>query len=135
MPSWLIFALLATLSWGLWGLFPKLAVGGMRPQSVQLYQLIGTAAIGLVNLVLLGFRVETQPRGVLYGILGGVAGAVGSLLFLFAVNKGRASVVVVTTALYPLVTITLAALLLREPITLKQGVGMALALLALVLMA
>ena len=38
-------------------------------------------------------------------------------------SKGKASSVVTTTALYPLVTLALAFMILKEPITLKQVVG------------
>ncbi|MHC5080458.1 MAG: EamA family transporter [Planctomycetota bacterium] len=47
--------------------------------------------------------------------------------------KGKASVVVPLTALYPVVTLVLVFVFLREPLTAKQGVGIALALAAMVL--
>ena len=48
-------------------------------------------------------------------------------------SKGKASSVVTTTALYPLVTLALAFMILKEPITLKQAVGIAFAISAILL--
>ena len=43
--------------------------------------------------------------------------------------------IVTLTALYPIITIALAAVLLKEPVTLKQGFGMVLAVLSIILLA
>jgi transporter family protein len=67
--------------------------------------------------------------------LTGVAGTLGTLFLLYALRQGgKASLVVPITALYPLVTIILAVLLLRERVTIQQGIGMALAVIAVVLL-
>ncbi len=131
MNGWFVFAVLALLLWGLWGFFPKLATNYIRPESVLVYEVVGSVAIGLLALYLVGFRPETQVNGVVYGVLTGVFLTLGSLFFLFAISKGKASVVVTMTALYPVVTILLAFLILREPITLRQGLGILLALVAM----
>jgi transporter family protein len=82
-----------------------------------------------------GFRPETHPRGILYACLTGVAGLLGGLFYLLAVARGKVPVVVTLTALYPIITIALAAVLLKEPVTLKQGFGMVLAVLSIILLA
>jgi transporter family protein len=51
------------------------------------------------------------------------------------VSKGKASVVITMTALYPLVTILLSFFFLRETITIKQGIGILFALLAMLFLA
>ena len=61
-------------------------------------------------------------------------GSLGALFFLHAVSKQKASIVVTATALYPLITIILACLILKEPITLKQGIGIIFALIAMILL-
>ena len=48
---------------------------------------------------------------------------VGALGFLFAVKAGKVSIVVVFTAMCPAITIFLAFIFLKEPITLKEGIG------------
>lgn len=135
MTGWFPFALGALLLWGIWGFLPKLATPYMRPLSLLVYEAAGTALVGVAVLGLLGFRPEAHPRGAILGVLTGIAGGAGALCFLLAVSRGRASVVVTLTALYPLVTIALALLILREPLGPRQAVGMALALLAMALLA
>ncbi len=59
----------------------------------------------------------------------------GGLFYIMAVGRGKVSVIVTMTALYPIITIILAAVFLKEPITIKQGCGMILAVLSIVLLA
>lgn len=134
MDGFLWPALLSLLFYGLWGFFPKLAVGHLDPRSALLYQLSGTAVVVLLGL-LLGPTLQFNARGAAGAALMGVSGALGSLFMFLALGRGRASVVVTLTALYPLVTLLLAFLILKEPITLKQGLGMLLALAAMALLA
>jgi drug/metabolite transporter (DMT)-like permease len=63
----------------------------------------------------------------------GVLEATGSLLYMQATREGRLDVAAVLASLYPVVTIVLAAWLLKERATSSQTVGMALALGAVVL--
>jgi transporter family protein len=130
--SWSILAL---VFWGIWGFLPKLATKYMAAQSIIIYEVLGGLCIGLVCFCFVGMRPETHPKGILYASLTGIVGLLGGFFYLLAVAKGKVSVVVTMTALYPIVTIGLAALLLREPITLKQGFGMALAVVSIILLA
>ena len=135
MSSWVWWSLLALLTWGFWGFFPKMAIRFMSPQSIIIYEVVAGVAIAVVCLFFTGFRPETHPRGILYACLTGVAGLLGGLFYLFAVARGKVSVIVTLTALYPIITIALAAVLLKEPVSLKQGVGMVLAVLSIILLA
>jgi drug/metabolite transporter (DMT)-like permease len=63
------------------------------------------------------------------GVLGGAA----SILYFFSTHEGLLSIVAVLTSLYPAVTVLLAAMVLHETISRRQGVGLALAGLAVVL--
>ncbi len=134
MNDWLFFAIIALLLWGLWGLFPKIASNYIGPKSVWIYEGIGVAVLAAIVLFSIGFKPEVHTKGIVFGILGGFAGAVGGLFFLYALSRGKASIVVPLTALYPLITVLLASVILKEPITLKQGIGIALALAAMVLL-
>jgi len=134
MNSWVIFAILALLVWGFWGFFPKLATNYISPKSVLVYEVIGAIIVGMAVLFLVNFKPEVNAKGITFAILTGIAGTLGALFFIFAVSRGKTSVVVTTTALYPLITIILAFLILKEPITIKQGVGMIFAFAAMMLL-
>lgn len=134
MAHWFIHAVIAFFLFGLWGFFPKLSTNHINPKSALVYEVVGAMAVGLLALCLLNFKPEFHVRGILYAILTGMAGTLGVLSFFFAVSRGKASVVVTLTALYPLLTIILAHFILKEPVTLRQGVGMILALIAMLLL-
>ena len=134
MNSWVIFAILALLVWGFWGFFPKLATNYISPRSVLVYEVIGAIIVGMAVLFLVNFKPEVNAKGITFAILTGIAGTLGALFFIFAVSRGETSVVVTTTALYPLITIILTFLILKEPITIKQGVGMIFAFAAMMLL-
>jgi transporter family protein len=133
VEPWLIFAFLSLLLYGLWGFFPKLATDqGIEPRSILVYETLGTAAVALILLTVIGFKPDFNGKGFSFALLAGTAGAIGSLFFLLALSKGKASVVVTMTALYPLIVIILSFLVLKEPLTLKQGIGIIFALIAMV---
>ncbi|MBU0730223.1 MAG: EamA family transporter [Proteobacteria bacterium] len=135
MDNWLVATILALLIYGLWGFFPKLAVTYISPQSALVYEVLGAMLVGILALGLVKFRPDIHPKGILFAVLTGIAGMAGTLFFFIAVQKGKVSVVVSMTALYPLITILLAVLILHEPLTAKQITGMAFALSAIYLLA
>jgi len=134
MNSWQVPAILALLVFGLWGFFPKLAVNHISPASALVYEVAGASLVGLVIYLFPGFTLETEPRGILFAVLTGLCGMLGTLFFLAAAKQGRIAIVVSVTALYPLVTIILARIFLAEPLSVKNLFGMALALPAIALL-
>jgi transporter family protein len=134
MDPWLIFAFISLMLYGLWGFFPKLATEtGMEPKSILVFETIGGALVVLMVLSFIGFRPDFNGKGFSFALIAGTAGALGSLFFLLALSRGRASVVVTLTALYPLVVIILSYFVLKEPLTLKQGIGIVLAVGAMIM--
>jgi transporter family protein len=134
MNSWLPASLAALVIFGFWGFFPKLAVSYIDPRSAVIYQTLGGVLIGLLVLFSLKLHPAFHPRGALFAFLTGMAGVAGTLCFFAAAERGKISLVVSITALYPLITILLAALFLREPLTLKHLAGMGFAIVAILLL-
>jgi len=133
MPQWVILSFISLALWGVWGLFAKLAAKNLSPQSLMVFSGIGGLVITFVVLASLNFRPGVHAKGVALALLAGLVGSLGTIPFLYAISKGKASIVVPMTALYPLVTIILSALILREAITLNQGLGILFALIAIIL--
>jgi transporter family protein len=134
LSSWLIAALGALLVWGLWGFLPKLASRDLDPKSILIYETIGAILVGLAVLAWVGFKPQIHSKGIALSVATGAAGFLGSLLFLYAISRGKVSIVVTLTALYPLIVIALSYFFLDEAITLKQTFGIVFALIALVLL-
>jgi transporter family protein len=131
--NWLLPATVTFVCWGIWAFIPKITIRYIHPMSAVIFEAIGVIIAGLVVLALVGFRPEVHPRGVGLAVLTGLLGVTGALGFLFAVKAGKVSVVAMLTAMYPLMTLLLSHFLLKEPITLKEGLGILCALAAIVL--
>ena len=135
MNGWFFWTILAMVTFGAWGFFPKLVVSYISPQSAIIYQVLGGLLVGIVGLALVKFKPETHPMGILFALLTGITGALGTLFYYAAASKGQISIVVSLTALYPLITILLAIIFLHETLVLKQVIGLCFAVAAIVLLA
>jgi transporter family protein len=131
---WQFYASLALVVWGWWGYLPKRALATLDPRSVLVLEGIGGVLVAVTLLVSSGGRVAVDRSGVLAAVATGVCGLGGAYFFLLALERGKASVIVPFTSLYPLVTLVLSVLLLRERPSLSNLLGIALAIAAVVLL-
>lgn len=134
MQSGNLFAVLALLVWGVWGVCSKLATMHIRPTSAVVYEVLGGAMVALIVFIALGLRLETNVRGMVFALATGICMSLGALLFLVALSRGNASTVTMIASLYPLVTLVLLFLILGEPVTTRQLLGVLLGMCALVLL-
>ncbi len=121
--------------WGVWGLFQKLATNQIPPRNVYIFSSIGAVTVVLFMASISRFPLQTNFEGMFFAVLAGVCSSLGGLLFLVAMSRGEAAVVITFTALYPVVSVVLSFILLHETITLRQSIGIVLALLSMVLLA
>jgi transporter family protein len=135
MNSWFFWTILAMVTFGAWGFFPKLAINYINPQSALIYQVIGGLLVGIVGLAMLNFKPETHPLGILFAFLTGITGVLGTFFYYLAASRGQISIVVSLTALYPLITIMLAIVFLHETLIMKQVIGLCFAIAAIILLA
>ena len=133
MKAWFLPAIFIPVVWGLWGLLPKLAVRYMSASHAMVYQVCGAVLFGIILLAWIGFRPQVDPRGIALAMAAGICGMGGAFLYLLAVSKGKVSVIVFMSAMYPVVTIALSYFFLHETISLKEGIGMVFALAAIIL--
>ena len=133
---WFWYALLTIAGWAAWALLLKLGSLQIPDAPALFLQTLGMLPLALVLLAAGTVRGPQDRRGVVYSLLNGSITGVG-ILFLLAAYRtgGNTAVVSVTTALYPLVTCALALFLLRERLTRRQWLGLALSVTAIVLFA
>jgi drug/metabolite transporter (DMT)-like permease len=96
-----------------------------------------TASVTTVGVAALVGLVPRRPptgRTLAFTASAGSLDALANLLYLLAVRQGLLTVVSVLTALYPVSTVALARVVLRERFHFAQRVGMAIAIPATVLM-
>lgn len=139
-PAWLLWSLATIAVWGAWGLVSKVASDGVDVYVNQLLYTVGLAPL----MAFVGWTVWRHSRreaaaqrhkGIFWAFLTGILGGVGNLAFFQALVKGgEASIVAPVTALFPMVTVLLAVLLLKERIGRTQWAGLALAFVAIYLL-
>ena len=136
VPDWLIYALICSLLYGLWGFFGNLTTKYVDYQTAFVYEAIGATLMTFLILVQTkSFSFQGDVRGIMFAMLVGVCGTVASLVFFIALGKGEVANVVSVTSIYPLITIVLSFLFLKEPVTLSQMLAVLLAIIAVILSA
>lgn len=134
--SWLISSFGTLFCFGCWGFFGKLTTDYLSARHAFVYQGLGVVFCIAVFQLFLGQGLATSSlKGNLLALLTGIAYAVGTGLFFVAARSGKISIVVMLTALYPIITIALSYCFLNEQISLKQMAGILLASVAILLMA
>jgi uncharacterized membrane protein len=129
MARWLFYSLLAIAMWGGWLLLLKLT--RLNYLFLTALSTIGVVAVGLALLLSPRLRQGTNfRRGMAVAFVTGIFGNLGNLALAKAMDLGEASIVGPYTALYPVVTVILARILLRERMNPIQSLGFLLALAA-----
>ena len=137
MPRWFLFSAAAGLCWAVWAILSK-AVDNAHLSLAQT-QLLFTAGLVPPAVLALARRRPSasalRSRGAMFAFGAGLLGGAGNLAFYAALGAGgRASVVIPFTSLYPLVTLVVAWLFMRERINRVQAVGVLGSLIAAVLL-
>jgi transporter family protein len=132
--KWFLYSMAAVLSWSCWAFSAKFGSEQLPPNSMQFLGAFGFLLVGFVLLIAMRFRLELNPKGAGYGVASGVLLASGTIA-LFAAYRTGANTAVITTAtgLYPMVTILLAIIFLKERLSRLQLVGVLFAIAAMVI--
>ncbi|GAB1258827.1 hypothetical protein NBRC116494_33290 [Aurantivibrio plasticivorans] len=133
MNQWLLPAIACLTMWGISRFFPKLATNHIDPHSAFFYEVMGEVIVAFGILVMIGFKPNFEWRGASFALIGGVFGGLGVLFYLLAAGRGNVSQLVVVSSLYPIITVLLGVVLLKEQMHLKQWIAMGLGLLAIAL--
>ncbi len=130
MPLWIFYSCLVIVLWGVVGLFQKLGSNRMSPKGIIVWMTAGYILL-IPWLFTKGAMSSLGPRDMAIGILGGLTNGLGAWYLLASLEAGaKASVAVPLTALNPLLTMLLAIAILSERLTPLQWLGVALAIVA-----
>ena len=129
---WLVYALVTTGFWGVWGAFTGLPANHGFPETL-IYAVWALTMIppALYALRRVGWRLQHDARSVIYGGLIGLLGAGGQMLLFHAVRTGPAYLIFPVISLSPVVTVALSVVLLRERTGKLGTLGIVLALCSL----
>jgi uncharacterized membrane protein len=129
---WLVYALVTTAFWGVWGAFAgRPAEHGFPETLIYVVWALTMIPPALYALARVHWTVEHDGRSILLGTIIGLTGAGGQMLLFHAVHTGPTYLIFPLIALSPAVTIALSILLLKERVTRRGAVGLVLALAAL----
>jgi bacterial/archaeal transporter family protein len=135
VSAWVIYALVALIFWGITGVTQKLSTNNISTQLSFLWFIYAMLAIGLVIFATVPIQLHMQPGIFWLAIVGGALNGLGVLTSFAAFEKGgKASIVVPLCYLFPLVTVLLAITFLHESLTRTEVVGIAVAVLAAILL-
>jgi len=130
MKEWILPTVGTFICWGLWSFIPKITTKYIDPKSAVVYEVIGGILLSLIVLSFRKFHMQTHPIGIALAGIAGLVGFIGALCFLFAVSKGPVSIIAPLSALYPILSVSLAIIFLNETVTIKHGLGIFFAVLA-----
>jgi drug/metabolite transporter (DMT)-like permease len=126
----LVLCALATVSWGLSGLFDKKAVMVALPFKIYFARCVWDALICLVMyLTYLALKYKVQfnsPTAWKFSFLSAACLSVGAVSYLFAMKLASLSYVSVITGCYPLFMYLFAIIFLRERVNERRITGMGL---------
>jgi uncharacterized membrane protein len=135
MRPWLLWTLIAVVCWGVWALLAKLIGDALTPVQQQTLSTLGLLPV-MAALACSKKLAATgnRRRGALFAVGAGLLTCLGNIAYYDVLNRGaKAATVIPLTALYPLVTVLLAVLLLKERLNRIQLVGVGLSFAAIYL--
>jgi drug/metabolite transporter (DMT)-like permease len=128
---WLIYAIITTLFWGVWGALIEITQRAGFPDTlgyvVWSLTLIPCSIIALKHS---GWKLDHDPRSIFLGCAVGFLGAGGQMILFKALTMGPAYLVFPIVSVYPVLTILLSVSILKERAALKSWAGIVLALIA-----
>ena len=131
--SWIPYAALLVVFWGVWGAFSSLPADAYGYPDEMIYILWSVTMLIPAYFILRSERTfDRRPVAAFYGLLIGLTGAGGQLVLFKALTIGPAYLIFPIIALSPGITVLMATFLLREQLLGLTKVGIVLALIALV---
>lgn len=129
---WLVFALVTTLFWGVWGAFIEIPEKAGFPATLgYVIWALTMLPCALFALWLKGWKLNYRKNAPMFGMLVGLTGAGGQLLLFQALREGPAYLVFPIISLFPVITIFLSMAFIGERANGKSRVGILLALAAI----
>lgn len=131
---WLVFAILAALCWGFWGILAKFISSDISPFVNHLLFTIGM--LFTTPFVINKCKwSQLNRKGIIWGIVAGILAITGNMaLYQSFAQGGLAAVVIPVTNLYPLITLGIAMLILKEKMHWLNGVGILVVIPAIIML-
>jgi transporter family protein len=129
--NYLVYAVGAMIAWGFWGFLPRLAVSRLDFSTAQIWNWLGGMLIVLPSAMVFGAKFGANHPSYYYAILAGICGSVGGLMYnkSLSICGGHGATVIAVSALYPVVSIALTFIFMKEKLNIGQILGISLCVL------
>lgn len=114
--NWFVFALGTVLFWGIGQIFIKKGLSSLSPLWSNIIGTIIIVFIYIPTALLSGERFSINPYAFLIVLLG----AILYILYYYALDNGQISITGTIIAMYPVITILLAVVFLKESLSILQ---------------
>lgn len=132
---WLLYNLVTTLFWGIWGALIELpGKAGFPPTLVYIVWALTMIPCALIGLAIIKWKLDIDLKSVFFGMVIGLTGAGGQIVLFQALLNGPAYLVFPIISLSPVITVLLSVIFLKETTTKKHWIGIILALIAIGMM-
>jgi len=130
--KWLLFALVTTLAWGIWGALIEIPEKQGFPATFgYIVWALSMIPCAIVALCIVKWKIEYDLKSIILGCLVGFLGAGGQLILFEALRLGPAYIIFPFVSMSPVVTIFLSLVFLKEKANNIQKLGIIVALLAI----
>lgn len=131
---WLVYSILAALCWGVWSILAKFISSDITPYANHLLFTIGML-FTIPFVIKKCKRSEANTKGIIWGLVAGILAIIGNVaVYQSFAAGGLAAVVIPVTNLYPLVTIGIAMLVLKEKMHWLNGIGIIVVIPAIIML-
>ncbi len=132
---WLVFILITVVTWGVWGAFSGYQIQhGIPDTVVYIVWALTMIPCAITALVINKGKFLRDGKSALLGCTVGLLGAGGQLVLFKALTLGPSYIIYPFISMSPVIVITLAAIFLKEKATKWQIAGIAVALVAILLL-
>lgn len=132
---WLVYAIITTLFWGLWGAIIEIPEKAGFPATLGYCVWAITMLVpAYVVLKKVNFKIEKDRRSIWLGLIIGFTGAGGQVILFQALITGPAYLVFPFISLSPVITIFLSLIFLKERANTRSWIGIIFALIAIPLL-
>lgn len=134
--NWIIYAVSCAILYGIMQFFIKLSSNGSNPVASSMVfitvQFIAQIILGAYFITKSDFNIDMGS--IKYGIVGGIAAAVATIIFFLALESGPLSKVSPIVNMSLLVSVLLGVILLKEAVNIRIAAGVVFAMASIFLL-
>ena len=131
--SWILYAFLLVVFWGIWGAFSALPTQIYSYPNQMVYIIWSFTMLVPCYFSLRKKTFDRRGIAAMYGLLIGLAGAGGQLVLFKALSTGPAYLIFPVVSISPVITVLMALVLLREKVSRFGWIGVVMALISIIM--